>query len=130
MDTVWKIAAAAMVISILVVTVRSRNESIALLLSLCGCTVLLAAGIPMFQSVLAYLDQLQTETLGDSGFFQILLRVCAVSVLTHLCALFCYETGESAIAKTVELCGNAAALLTMLPLLEGVLAVINKLLGD
>ena len=61
--------------------------------------------------------------------FSPLLRVLAAGEITRFTAELCRDSGEKALAVTVELCGAAAAGLALLPLAKRALELIGSIGG-
>ena len=128
METLFKVAACAVVASILGAAVKSRSAELALALALGACAVLAVASLSVVRQAVSYLDGLrETANLAPSLVAPV-VKVCAVSVLTQLACAFCREAGQASAAKIVELCGGAAALCVMLPLMDAVLSMVRELL--
>lgn len=114
---------------ILVTALRTQNRELSLVLSLAACVVLILSGMQLFRTAVDYLEEMRQAADIESTVLSPLIKVCGVGVLTQVCTLFCQEADEDAVGKVVELCGGAAAVCAMLPLLDAVLELIRGLMG-
>ena len=96
----------------------------------------LAAALTLLGMLLPRLSGLRGELsalLGSAGLtgelFSPLLRVLAAGEITRFTAELCRDSGEKALAVTVELCGAAAAGLALLPLAKRALELIGSIGG-
>lgn len=107
--------------------IRGKTPALALLISLAAVLVLLGMILPRLQAVWQAFQGLLSQVGLDSRLFLPLVKVLAVTQVTHIAAELCRDAGEKAIAAKLELCGAAASLLCVLPLAEEALALIGAL---
>lgn len=129
MSLIIKTAACGILGAILAVTIKAQRREMALLVSLAACAVILLPGIKSFGTILEKLEEYQNLAGIDKGMLHSLLKVCGISVLTNLTAVFCREAGESGIGNTVELCGGIGAFCAALPMVNVVFDLLQELLG-
>ena len=129
MEIFAKIAVCSMISVILLTALKSQNKELSTVLSLAAGTVLLLCGMQLFQSVFSYLHDLRESAGLSSTIFTPLLKACGTVVLMQISVAFCTEAGESAVGKIVELCGGAAAICAMLPLVDAVTELVRGLMG-
>ncbi|MBQ7523505.1 MAG: stage III sporulation AC/AD family protein [Oscillospiraceae bacterium] len=128
METLVKVAACAVTVAILGTAVKTRSAELALALALGACAVLAAASLPLVRQAFSYLDELRETAALAPSLVSPVIKVCAVSMLTQFACAFCREAGQASAAKIVELCGGAAALCAMLPLMDAVLNMVREML--
>ena len=98
-------------------------------LSLAAALTLLGMLLPRLSGLRGELSTL-LESAGLTGkLFSPLLRVLAAGEITRFTAELCRDSGEKALAVTVELCGAAAAGLALLPLAKRALELIGSIGG-
>ncbi len=129
MDCILKIAAGSVISVILMVTLRKRNSELSLALSLLVCAVLFLCGLQSFRVIWNYLTDLGNTAEIITPLFGNVMKVCGISILTHITMTFCQEAGEAAVGKVVELCGGAAAVCAMMPMLDAIVSLTEDLLG-
>ena len=104
-----KLAAAVLVAAVLTL----------LLVSVCTAAGLLAIVVRQVQPLLDWLRTLDGYFQGQSP--AVLLQVLGIALVAQLAADTCKESGLSAAATAIELCGRVLALLQALPLLQSLL---------
>ena len=130
MELFFKISAAAIITVILCITLKPKSREYAAVLSLCSCAILLLGCVRFLQTIFDYTDSLKKLTGLELSLFSPLVKTCGLSVLTQMVSNFCHQSGEPAIGKIVELCGNAAAVCTMIPIMDSLLTLVKGFLGE
>lgn len=131
MESLWlgKLALTALLALCAMALVRSRAAALAVPLSLAAALTLLGMLLPRLSGLRGELSTL-LESAGLTGkLFSPLLRVLAAGEITRFTAELCRDSGEKALAVTVELCGAAAAGLALLPLAKRALELIGSIGG-
>ncbi|MCI5616319.1 MAG: stage III sporulation protein AD [Clostridia bacterium] len=124
-----KLALTALLALCAMALVRSRAAALAVPLSLAAALTLLGMLLPRLSGLRGELSTL-LESAGLTGkLFSPLLRVLAAGEITRFTAELCRDSGEKALAVTVELCGAAAAGLALLPLAKRALELIGSIGG-
>ena len=116
---IWKIAAVALVLCVFSLMLKKDQPAFAFLASACGAALLLAEAAEQMLPLLRWLDKLGDNGLGAGA--GCLLRVLGVAVVTQFATDICRESGLSAAATAVDLCGRMLALVQASPLLQTLL---------
>lgn len=104
---------------------RGKTPALALVVSLTAILVLLGLLLPGLQAVQQAFHGLLAQAGLESDLFTPLLKVLAITQVTHIGAELCRDAGERALAAKLELCGAAASLLCVLPLAQQALALVG-----
>ncbi len=119
----FKVAALAMVLCALSLTLKKDQPAFAFLVSVGGALCLLALTA---QKLLGLLDWVRSlAALTQTQSVSCLLTVLGIAVVSQFAADLCRESGLYAAATLVELCGRVLAMLQMLPLLQSLLDVFS-----
>ena len=102
-----------------IIVIRKTKDEYAFFISLVLCMTLTASAIGALVPVINYLKELSTY-VNDSGTFTIMFKASGTAILTTLSSSLCRDSGESALASKVELCGKSIILAMSLPLLKQV----------
>lgn len=116
---IWKIAAMALVLCTLTLTLKKDQPAFAFLASACGAVILLSFAAERMQPLVQWLDNL--SEYGFSAGAGCLLRVLGIGLVTQFAVDLCKESGLSAAASAVDLCGRMLALIQAAPLLQPLL---------
>jgi hypothetical protein len=86
------------------------------------------AALGLLSPILSWVDRIQQQAgLGEDILGPVLKTMC-IGVVTELGTGVCQDVGESALGKSLELVGSLGALYVLLPLLEGLLELVEGLL--
>ena len=112
-----------------VVLVR-REKEIGLLLTVAVCCMTAIAAGGYLQPVLAFLRQLEEVGHLDHQFLTVLLRCAGIAMVTEIAALVCRDAGNETLGKSLQILSAAVILWLSLPLLSGLLSMIQDILGE
>ena len=128
MESVVRLAAAAVAAALCAVVVKQHAREVGAVLALAAGALLLGAALRAIEEVRALADELG-ELIGLSpAVLAPVLKTVGIAILTRIAAELCRDAGEGGIAAAAETAGAAAAVLTALPLLRAVLSTITGLL--
>ena len=123
-DISVKLFGAAILAVLCIVIIRKQSPDTALTLRLVVTVGLAGACIAAISPIVEYVKEI-SESLGNSEKIAtaalVLLKALGISLLTHVTANICRDSGEGSIAYYVELGGKAEILLLSLPLLREVI---------
>ena len=128
MESVVRLAAAAVAAALCAVVVKQHAREVGAVLALAAGALLLGAALGAIEEVRALADELG-ELIGLSpAVLAPVLKTVGIAILTRIAAELCRDAGGGGIAAAAEAAGAAAAVLTALPLLRAVLSTITGLL--
>ncbi len=107
--------------------IRGKTPALATAVSLAAVLALLGLLLPQLRAAWQAASAFPAEAGLDGQLFLPVLKVLAITQITHLSAELCRDAGERAVAAKLELCGAVSALLCVLPLAEQALALIGAL---
>ena len=116
------------VAALLAVVVRRGSPEAALLLSLGATTVVLLSLAASLETLMGFLGQLVEESGLSKELFIPLYKTVGIALVVKLGGSLCRDAGESALSSVVETAGAVCALITALPLLRAVLALLLELM--
>lgn len=128
MTEVMKIAAAAVIAAICAVTVRKQTPEISLLVALAaGVLILLSCGAALGE-ILAVLRKLGEKGGISGAYVESVVKIVGISFVARIAGEVCRDAKEGGLAGAVETAGAVLALFTMLPLVEGMVALLSEML--
>lgn len=107
--------------------IRGKTPALAMLVSVAAVLVLLGLLLPKLQAIWQVFQGLLAQSGLENELFAPLVKVLAITQVTHIAAELCRDAGEKAMAAKLELCGAAVSLLCVLPLAQQALALIGAL---
>lgn len=129
MELFWKAACVVLLTVIFGVTIEKQEKHISLVLSIMACCMIAAAALQYLSKVIIFLWKLNSELDCQSSIINLVLKISGVALISELCGLISSDAGNSSLAKTMEILGNAAILYLSLPLFQSFFTIIQELLG-
>ena len=110
-----------------IVLTRSAGE-FALGITLFLCCLLFGYALDYLQPVISLASKLQEISGIDNQVFKLLIKSVGIGLLSEIVALICNDVGYSAIGKAVQLFSGITILWLCIPLFEGLLDLVEKIL--
>ncbi len=130
-DGLFKLFGGAVLCVFVGMILKKESPDSAVGLRMAAGVMLAIACIGAMSPILGFVDEIG-ESVGAaeniSEAVGVLLKVLGVSVLTHICATVCRDSGEGSIAYYVELGGKIEIMILSLPLLKDIVALSLELL--
>lgn len=127
METATQVAALAAVGAVCAAAIKKQTPDVALVMTICAATLILATAMATFRPILALMDTLAERAGLSAAVLSPVIRTVGVSILTRVTAELCRDAGEGGLASAVEIAGGVCGLLVCLPLFEAVLSLVLEL---
>ena len=126
----WKTVAGILISVILILTVGRQEKDLALMLGMAACVMTVTAAFSFLEPVLDFLYRL--EQMGDlqSGVLGILLKIVGIGLVSEIAGMILTDSGNASLAKGMQLLGSAVILSLSLPILEMLLELVQRILGE
>ncbi len=124
------VAAVAVVVTVLAVTLRTQRPEQAMLLVLAAGVALL---VMLFDQVYPLLQTVKNVLDGSglsSEYLSILIKGVGICLVTQLASDICRDAGEAAMANKTELAGRVALLIVGMPLFQKLMTTALTLIGE
>ena len=128
MDDFIKAAAIALVAVILSLILAKQNKDISVLLTIVVCTIIVIAAMQYFHPIIDFFRKLKVIGQLDSELFAILLKAVGIGLLSEIAGMICIDSGNSALAKTLQILATAVIIWISLPMLNNLLQLIENIL--
>ena len=123
-----RLAGLALVVTLLALTIRGQTPELSMALTICGCALGLGLILSYVEPILTLGLELADRAGLDDNLTGPMYKCLGLSLITRVASAICADGGQSAMARLVELGGGLLCLWASLPLLQGVLALIEALL--
>ena len=127
MEIVTRAAAAAVVGSILALLLKKYTPELSLLTALAAGLTVVWLTAEVCGSIGAALRRTVLAGGVASVYVSPVMKCVGIGLVTNLAGQVCRDAGQGSAAASVELCGVFCALYVALPLLESLLAVVERL---
>ena len=125
-----KVSAGVLITAVLSLVISGRSKDISLLLSIFVCCISLLAVASYLKPVLDFAQKLVTIGNLDDGYLQLLCKVVGIGLISHVSVLICQDSGNQTLAKVLQIVTTMVLLCMCVPLLEEILMLIQKILGE
>lgn len=123
------IALFAVAAAITAVALKERRPETALLLGVCSAAGVLIAAVGMLSEPLTLAQELLAGAGLSSSVLTILYKALGICLLCRFAEEICKEAGQGALAGGVAFFCKAAVLALCLPLLTGLLALLQEVMA-
>lgn len=114
---------------ILSIVAGKQAKEMGLLLTLAVCVLVSLAALRFLEPVTEFLADLRRLGNLDSESISIALKCAGIGILSELMEMVCSDAGEQAMGKAVQILSASAILWLSLPLLRGILTLIEGVLS-
>ncbi len=128
MSEILKIIGVAFVTAIASVLLKSTKPELSFAVTVTGVIVILLFVMDSLQNTLSIFTQLAKMTGVENGLIKILLKIVGVGYLTEFAAGILNDFGSNAVADKVVLGGKLTIVVLSLPVLEGLLRMVQGFL--
>ena len=116
------------VILVLALDKEGKQTALLLVLAVCAMVCVLALGylspVVDFMKKVSELGGLNNEMLG------ILLKVVGIGLIGEIASLICTDSGNASLGKVLQILSAAVILRLALPLLEQLITLLERVLGE
>ena len=82
------------------------------------------------EPVLDFWKQLQQVGQLDETWLTILMKVVGIGLIAEVASLVCADAGNGSLGKAIQILAAAVILWLSIPLLEGLLELVQRILGE
>ena len=130
-DTLFKLLGGAIICVLVTLILKKESPDSALVLRMVAGVGLAVVCVGAMTPVIEYVREIG-ESLGAgdtvSSVASVLLKALGVSLLTHICATVCRDSGEGSVAYYVELGGKIEIVILSLPLVKEIIDMALELI--
>lgn len=128
MDTFVKTAACTIIILVLCIILGKQGKDFSLILTIAGCSMIAIAAISYLDPVIDFVEKLQIMGSLDTEMFTAILKSVGIALLGEVSCLICTDSGNAALGKTLQLLSSAVILWLSVPLFNGLIELVEKIL--
>lgn len=124
---ILQIAGLSLILCCLTLLLKKENGTFSFLILLGGVLTLSFMIFPLLSPVLEWVGEWGGSVAG--GALGYLFKALGIALITQLTQELCKDAGAGALASMVELGGRALILMTVFPMLQGVMNQVEGMLG-
>lgn len=130
MDRFWQIIAAVLLTVVLGMALSKNSKDITLVLTMIVCAMVLTAAFTYLEPVLDFIKELQSLGQLDSAMSGILFKAVGIGIVAEIAVLICNDSGNGALGKTLQIVSTVVILWLSLPLMQSLLELVQKIMGE
>lgn len=127
MELIFKSAAAAVSVSVIVILIKRHNPELSTVLSIGAVTVILVSTLGFLSGITELVRGVYRFSGTSEIYISAILKCLAVSLVTKLGSDLCRDANQAALATTVEFTGTVCALSVVLPLINSMLELVGEM---
>lgn len=127
MEIVIKAVIIGVIGAVLTLLIKRTNPELSTVLALAVCTVILGISLKVYSSVSEVLELVDLGESFSSAYTAPVLKCVGIGITARLGSDLCKDSGQEAVASSVEICGAVCALYVSLPLIKTMLQMIGEL---
>ena len=127
MELIIKAAVIGVAGAILTLIIKKTSPELSTVLTLTVCTVIVGMAMKVFSSVYEVLELVELGPGFSSAYTAPVLKCVGIGITARLGSDLCKDSGQQAVASSVEICGAICALYVSLPLIKTMLRMIGEL---
>jgi len=128
MDTMIKASAGVLVATVICLLLNKSGKEYALLVSIAVCCLVALAVFEYVKPVFSFLDKISQLGNISNETVKILFKAVGVSLLAEFTSLLCSDSGNSAMARFVQILASAVILWLSLPLFNNLIDLVSEIL--
>lgn len=129
MNAYMKAAGLVLVGVILCLVLSSQGKQFSTLITVAICAMVTIGALGYMRPILEFFTRLQTSGNWNSEFLSILLKAVGIGILSEIVSLVCTDSGNASLGKALQFMTVAVILWLSLPLFEGLMEIVEQLLG-
>lgn len=127
--SIFSICVLAVVTVIIIVTLRPKNNEIAIMLGVCCAVIILLNILSQVSSIIGTINNIVAAADISINYVVILLKVVGICLLTEFAVNTCKDAGSQSLAGNVSLAGKIMVTITALPLYGDILNTVLSLMS-
>lgn len=125
---IFRVVAFVLVSILMIIIVRNNSPEYALLIEVLTGVILLGVIFDQLRGVLVIVDNLAKRISFEKNYIDVLLKIVGIAYIAEFAIGFCKDAKQEAIASKVELCAKAFILVIALPIVYGLVEVMEAIL--
>lgn len=121
--------ALVLVAVVLILTLKRQGNDFSILISIIICATLGTMVFEFLQPIISLCNQLQQIGNLNPELLRILMKVIGIAFSSEIAATICSDSGNTALAKALELLATVVILYLSVPMFTALLDVVEEILS-
>lgn len=129
MTVFFQAVAGVLLASVLSMALSSQGKEISLVLSAVVCVMVLMLGATFLEPVMTFVGKLEQLGNLDDNMITVLLKATGIGLVSEIAGMVCSDAGCGSLGKGIRMLGTAVILWLAIPIFNGFLDLIQRILG-
>lgn len=129
-DVMIQVAAIAIIGAVLALFVRQMHSEYGVFILMGTGLVLLFLCLDGLRDIMEFLFRLETKIGNHGVYIKILCKLVGIAYISEFAGNICKDAGYQTLCTQVELAGKVCILVCALPILESMLLVVERVVGQ
>lgn len=125
---ILKMSAFALMAVVIIVVIKQEKKEIGIIISIFAAVVLAVYAVLKLNDIVNLLFDLISKVGVNAKYLEIILKVVGIAYIVELTKDVCIDSGETALGSKIEMTGKILMASMTIPIITGVVEVINKLI--
>lgn len=125
---ILKMSAFALMAVVIIVLIKQEKKEIGVTISILATAALAIYAVIQLNDIVDLLFNLISKVGVSAKYLEIILKVVGIAYIVELTKDVCVDSGETALGSKVEMAGKIVMVAMTIPIITGVVEVINKLI--
>lgn len=130
MEPFFQASAAILLAVVLSLALGSKGKETGILLTIAVSAMVLILGISYLKPVVDFLRQLEQLGNLNGGMTGTLFKIVGIAILSEIVGMICADSGNASLGKALSTLATAVILWLSIPLFNGLLELIQTILGE
>jgi stage III sporulation protein AD len=122
-------AAAVLTAAVLGLCLEKQGKDMALVLTLCVCTMVITAAFVYLKPLVDFLGNLREWIKVDAGILSLLVKVVGIGLVSEVAVLICADAGRASLGKALQILSSGVILTMSIPIFTMLMDLIGSVLG-
>ena len=128
MTDIIKITAWGMLGTFLTLVLKEHKPHMALCVGLLTGVGICLILVPHLSALVSFVKRLYASVGGEDSYFQALMKVTGISMLSKIASDVCKDAGQQAVASTVSMAGRILCVCLCLPQVAAIFTLLTSLI--
>ncbi len=129
MEIFLKAAASTLIAVILILVLSKQGKDMSVLLVIAACILVISGAVSFLQPIKDLIIKLQQVGQWESETLSIVLKAVGIGLISEITCLICTDAGNAALGKTLQFMASIVILWLSIPLINDLLALLDRILG-
>lgn len=125
---IFKVVAIGLVGTILAIILKQYKSEYSIYISIITGIIIIMYMITDISNIVKLINGLINKSSINTAFISLLLKITGIAILVEFASSICMDSGESSIAKKIDIAGKVVVISMSIPIISTLLETVLKIL--